>query len=98
VSYVALVIAIIALIAAVIAYYKAAGATEMKKQTELLSHVGDQIVKASDSLREMTIPLFEKLRGTVVKPKEEQKPPAPQTPAQPEEESPADTKKEEPTS
>jgi len=61
----ALIISIIALIIAVIAYQKVGGVADLKKQTEILTNVGDTIVKATDSLRNKTADLLDKMEGVV---------------------------------
>ena len=61
----ALIISIIALIIAVIAYQKVGGVADLKKQTEVLTNVGDTIVKATDSLRNKTADLLDKMEGVV---------------------------------
>jgi len=60
-----LIISIIALAIAFLAYHKAGGITSLKKQTEVLTNVGDTIVKASDSLRDRTANLLDKMEGAV---------------------------------
>ena len=79
-EYVALIIAIIALVVAVIAYQKVGGAADLKKQAEVLSNLGDSIVKATDSLRDKTADLFDKMGGAVRGAKEDAKPPVPPKP------------------
>jgi cell shape-determining protein MreC len=61
----ALIISIIALIIAVIAYQKVGGVADLKKQTEVLTNVGDTIVKATDALRNKTADLLDKMEGVV---------------------------------
>jgi len=61
----ALIISIIALVIAFLAYHKAGGIVGLKKQTEVLTNVGDTIVKASDSLRDRTANLLDKMEGAV---------------------------------
>jgi hypothetical protein len=78
-TYLALIIAIIAVIIAVMAYQKAGGAADLKKHAEALSAVGDAIVKASDNLREKTADVFDRL-GDSVRGKEEVKPAARKAP------------------
>lgn len=64
----ALIIAIIALFLALLAYQKVGGIGDLKKQTEVLSQIGDTIIKATNSLREKTADVLDKLeksmRGT----------------------------------
>ena len=79
----ALIISIVALIIAVVAYHKAGGVAGLKKQTEALTNVGDTIVKATDSLRDKTADVLDKMEG-VIRSREESK-----------EEPKAETKKEE---
>ena len=57
----ALIISIIALIFAVLAYQKVGGLGDKKKQSEFLSQIGDAIVTASAALREKTADALEKL-------------------------------------
>ena len=61
----ALIISIVALAIALLAYHKAGGIASLKKQTEVLTNVGDTIVKASDSLRDRTANLLDKWEGAV---------------------------------
>ena len=61
----ALIISIIALIIAVIAYQRVGGVADLKKQTEVLTNVGDTIVKATDALRNKTADLLDKMEGVV---------------------------------
>jgi len=64
-EYIALIIGVIAGIIAIMAYQKAGGAADLKKQAEVLSTLGDTIVKATDSLRERTADLLDKMEGAV---------------------------------
>ena len=57
----ALIISIIALIFAVLAYQKVGGLGDKKKQSEFLSQIGDAIVTATAALREKTADALEKL-------------------------------------
>ena len=50
----ALLIAIIALFLAFLAYQKVGGIGDLKKQTEVLAQIGDAIINATNSLREKT--------------------------------------------
>jgi hypothetical protein len=59
----ALFIAIVALILAFLAYQKAGGLGDLKKQTEVLSQIGDAIIKATNSLREKTADVLDKLES-----------------------------------
>jgi len=61
----ALIISIIALIIAILAYQKVGGVADLKKQTEVLTNVGDTIVKATDSLRDKTANILERMEGAV---------------------------------
>ncbi len=57
----ALIISIIALILAFMAYQKVGGLGDVSKQAEVLTQIGDAIVQATNSLKEKTIELLEKL-------------------------------------
>ncbi|MBN1255740.1 MAG: hypothetical protein JXA50_10750 [Deltaproteobacteria bacterium] len=57
----ALFVAIVALILAFLAFQKAGGLGDLKKQTEVLSQIGDAIIKATNSLREKTADVLDKL-------------------------------------
>jgi hypothetical protein len=57
----ALIISIIALIFAVLAYQKVGGLGDKKKQSEFLSQIGDSIIAATAALREKTADALEKL-------------------------------------
>jgi hypothetical protein len=61
----ALVIAIIALVVAILAYYKVGGAADLRKQTEALTSVGETVVKATDSLRDKTADILDRMEGAV---------------------------------
>ena len=61
----ALVIAIIALILAVLAYHKAGGVADLKKQTEVLTSVGETVAKATDSLRDKTADVLDRMEAAV---------------------------------
>ena len=61
----ALIISIIALIIAILAYNKAGGVADLKKQTEVLTNVGDTIVKATDSLRDKTANILDRMEAAV---------------------------------
>jgi len=80
---VALIISIIALIIAILAYRKVGGVTGLKKPTEALTHVGDSIAKATDSLRDKTADMLDKMEA-IIRGREESK-----------EQPKAETKKEE---
>ena len=60
-----LIISIIALVIAVLAYHKVGGVADLKKQTEVLSNVGDAIAKATDSLRDKTADVLDRMEGAV---------------------------------
>ena len=76
----ALIVAIIALAAAFLAYQKVGGLGDLKQHTEGLAQIGDAIVRATNSLREKTIDVLDKLeaglraRGTGTKPEPKPKP------------------------
>ena len=57
----ALIISIIALIFAVLAYQKVGGLGDKKKQSEFLTQIGDAIITATAALREKTADALEKL-------------------------------------
>jgi hypothetical protein len=59
----ALIIAIIALIMAFMALQKVGGLGDLKKQTEVLTQIGDAIIKATNSLREKTADVLDKLES-----------------------------------
>ena len=61
----ALIISIIALIIAILAYQKVGGVADLRKQTEVLTNVGDTIVKATDSLRDKTADILDKMQAAV---------------------------------
>jgi hypothetical protein len=61
----ALIIAIIALIVAFLAYQKVGGLGDQKKQSEALSQVGDALIKATVSLREKTADVLDKLETSL---------------------------------
>ncbi len=62
----ALIISIIALIIAIVAYQKAGGrAADLKKHNEALTHVGETVAKATDSLREKTADVLERMEAVV---------------------------------
>ena len=72
---VALIISIIALIIAALAYYKVGGAADLKKQTEALTNVGETIVKATESLRDRTADALGRVEGAVRGVEEKKEPP-----------------------
>jgi hypothetical protein len=57
----ALFFSIVALILAFLAFQKAGGLGDLKQQTEVLSQIGDAIIKATNSLREKTADVLDKL-------------------------------------
>ena len=59
----ALIIAIIALFLAFMAYQKVGGLGDLKKQTEVLTQIGDAIIKATNSLREKTADVLDKMEA-----------------------------------
>jgi hypothetical protein len=59
----ALIISIIALFLAFLAYQKVGGLGDLKKQTEILTQIGDAIIKATNSLREKTADVLDKLEA-----------------------------------
>ena len=59
----ALLVAIIALAAAFLAYQKVGGLGDLKQHTEGLSQIGDAIIRATNSLREKTIDVLDKLEA-----------------------------------
>ena len=59
----ALIIAIIALFLAFMAYQKVGGLGDLKKQTEILTQIGDAIIKATNSLREKTADVLDKMEA-----------------------------------
>ena len=59
----ALIIAIIALFLAFLAYQKVGGIGDLKKQTEVLTQIGDAIIKATNSLREKTADVLDKMEA-----------------------------------
>ena len=60
-----LIIAVVALVIAILAYHRAGGIAALKKQTEVLSQVGDSISRATDSLRDKTADILDKVESTV---------------------------------
>jgi len=61
----ALIISIIALIIAILAYQKVGGVTDLKKQTEVFTNLGDTVVKATNSLRDKTADILDRMEGAV---------------------------------
>jgi len=61
----ALIISIIALIIAILAYQKVGGVTDLKKQTEVLTSVGNTVAKATDSLRDKTADILDRMEAAV---------------------------------
>jgi hypothetical protein len=80
----ALIIAIIALFLAFLAYQKVGGLGDLKKQTEVLTQIGDAIIKATNSLREKTADVLDKLeaglRAREAKSGTKKEPPSPPPP------------------
>ena len=80
----ALIISIIALFLAFLAYQKVGGLGDLKKQTEVLTQIGDAIIKATNSLREKTADVLDKLeaglRSRETKGGTKKEPPAPPPP------------------
>ncbi len=70
----ALIISIIALYLAFMAYQKVGGLGDQKKQSEALSQIGDALVKATNSFREKTADVLDKLE-TTLRTKETKAPP-----------------------
>ncbi|RLB07660.1 MAG: hypothetical protein DRG50_02145 [Deltaproteobacteria bacterium] len=64
-SALALIISIIALIIAIMAYQKVGGVADLKKQTEILSNIGEAIVKATNTLREKTADVLDKMEAAL---------------------------------
>jgi uncharacterized protein YjgD (DUF1641 family) len=63
---VTLIIAIVALIIAIVAYYRTGGLAALKKQVEALTNAGETMVsKASDSLRDRTADVLGKVEDAV---------------------------------
>jgi len=63
---VTLIIAIVALIIAIVAYYRTGGVAALKKQVEALTNAGETMVsKASDSLRDKTADVLGKVEDAV---------------------------------
>ena len=71
----ALIIAIIALIIAILAYQKVGGVVDLKKQTEVLTNAGDTIVEATDSLRDKAADVLDRIEGAVRGTKEKKEAP-----------------------
>ena len=61
----ALIISIIALIIAILAYYKVGGVADLKKQTEVLANVGETVAKATDSLRDKTADVLDRMEAAI---------------------------------
>jgi len=61
----ALIISIIAFIIAILAYQKVGGVADLKKQTEVLTQVGDTVAKATDSLRDKTADILDRMEAVV---------------------------------
>jgi cell shape-determining protein MreC len=61
----ALIISIIALIVAILAYHKVGGVADLKKQTEVLTDVGNTIVEATESLRDKSADVLDRMEAFV---------------------------------
>ena len=61
----ALIISIVALIIAILAYHKVGGVADLKKQTEVLTNVGETVAKATDSLRDKTADVLDRMEAAV---------------------------------
>jgi hypothetical protein len=59
----AFIIALIALALAFLAYQKVGGLGDLKKHTEGLTQIGDAIIRATNSLREKTADVLDKLEA-----------------------------------
>jgi hypothetical protein len=63
---VTLIIAIVALIIAILAYYRTGGVADLKKRVEALTDAGESMVsKAGDSLRDKTADVLGKVEDAV---------------------------------
>jgi hypothetical protein len=62
---IALLIAILAFIFAFLAYQKVGGLGDLKKQSEILTQIGDALIKATNSLREKTADALDKLETSL---------------------------------
>ena len=63
---VTLIIAIVALIIAVVAYFRTGGVADLKKRVEALTNAGETMVsKAGDSLRDKTADVLGKVEDAV---------------------------------
>lgn len=71
----ALIISIIALYLAFMAYQKVGGLGDRKKQSETLTQIGDALIKATNSFREKTADVLDKLE-TSLRTKELKTPPS----------------------
>ena len=79
----ALIISIIALYLAFMAYQKVGGLGDRKKQSEALTQIGDALIKATNSFREKTADVLDKLETslrTKETTKETRTPPRKETP------------------
>jgi hypothetical protein len=73
---VTLIIAIVALIIAIVAYYRTGGVADLKKRVEALTDAGEAMVsKAGDSLRDKTADALDKVEGAVRGAEEKKEPP-----------------------
>lgn len=57
----ALIISIIALYLAFMAYHKVGGLGDQKKHSETITQIGDTLIKATNTLRDKTADLLEKI-------------------------------------
>jgi hypothetical protein len=81
----ALIISIIALYLAFMAYQKVGGLGDRKKQSEALTQIGDVLIKATNSFREKTADVLDKLETslrTKETTKETRTPPRKETPGE----------------
>jgi hypothetical protein len=74
----ALIISIIALYLAFMAYQKVGGLGDQKKQSEALTQIGDALIKATNTFREKTADVLDKLE-TSLRTKETKAPPGKDT-------------------
>ena len=61
----ALIISIVALIIAALAYHTVDGVADLKKQTEVLAGVGEPVAKATESLRDKTADVLGRVEAAV---------------------------------
>jgi len=60
-----LIISIIAIVIAIVAYQRAGAVADLKRQTEALAGVGDAFTKATDSWRDKTADILDRLEKVV---------------------------------